>query len=166
MPLPGTTRISAPPPSGAMKVDVLEAVADHGEAEALVVANTLGSTYEAAAMALLRACRGGLLARIGTRGQEPFRYALTDKGRQRLEYFHGARWPGVSHLNSSLNSRSGDADMRTKKLYSGLYHCLECVYEVTLTAEPSLKCADCGGRLYEGALPEEEDEYDEDEGEG
>lgn len=52
--------------------------------------------------------------------------------------------------------------MRTKKLYSGLYHCPECVYEVTLTMEPSLKCQDCGGRLYEGELPDE-DEYDGDE---
>ncbi len=144
-----------------MKVDVLEAVADHGEAEALEVANTLGSTYEAAAMALLRAYRGGLLARIGTPRQEPFRYALTDKGRQRLDY--GARRHGVSHPSSPLNPRSGDADMRTKKLYSGSYHCPECVYEVTLTAEPSLKCPDCGGRLYEGELPEEEDDYDGDE---
>ena len=56
--------------------------------------------------------------------------------------------------------------MRTKRLYSGVYHCYECLYEVTLTAEASLKCPDCGSRLHEGELPGEregEDDYDDDE---
>jgi hypothetical protein len=44
-----------------MKADVLAAVADRGEADAVEVADALGFTYEAAAMALLRAYRGGLL---------------------------------------------------------------------------------------------------------
>ena len=38
-----------------MKADVLAAVADRGEADAVEVADALGFTYEAAAMALLRA---------------------------------------------------------------------------------------------------------------
>jgi hypothetical protein len=149
-----------------MKVDVLGAVADRGEAEAIEVAGALGLTYEAAAMALLRAYRSGLLARAGSLGREAFRYFLTDKGRQRLEYLDGTRGHSAS-LPSTLDSRSGDPDMRAKRLYSGLYHCYECVYEVTLTAEPSLKCPDCGGRLHEGELPgeaEDEDDYDENEG--
>ena len=148
-----------------MKADVLAAVADRGEAEAVEVADILGLTYEAAAMALLRAYRSGLLARIGSLGREAFRYFLTDKGRQRLEYLDGTRRHTASPP-SILKSRSGDPDMRTKRRYSGLYHCYECVYEVTLTAEPSLKCPDCGGRLHEGALPEEAedgDEYEDDE---
>lgn len=146
-----------------MKADVLAAVADRGEAEALEVASTLGLTYEAAAMALLRAYRSGLLARVGSLGREAFRYFLTDKGRQRLDYLDGTRRHTARRPS---NSRSGDPDMRTKRLYSGLYHCYECLYEVTLTAEASLKCPDCGGRLNEGELPEEregEDDYDEGE---
>jgi hypothetical protein len=147
-----------------MKVDVLAAVAGHGEAGAIEVADVLGSTYEAAAMALLRAYRGGLLARVGVVGQEAFRYSLTDKGARRLEYLSGTRAGGI-RPTSALNDRSGGHHMRTKKLYSGLYYCPACVYEVTLTSEPSLKCPDCGGRLYEGELPEEDDdeEYDEDD---
>lgn len=148
-----------------MKVDVLAAVADRGEAEAVEVAETLGLTYEAAAMALLRAYRGGLLARVGSFGREAYRYFLTDKGRQRLEYLDGTR-QHTANLPSILNSRSGDPNMRTKRLYSGLYHCYECVYVATLTAEPSLKCPDCGGRLHEGELPEEmedDEDYEEDE---
>lgn len=148
-----------------MKADVLAAVADSGETEALEVAGTLGLTYEAAAMALLRAYRGGLLARVGSLGREAFRYFLTEKGRQRLEYFSGIR-QRTAKRHPILNTRSGDAEMRTKRLYSGLYHCYECLYEVTLTAEASLKCPDCGGRLHEGELPAEreaEGDFDEDE---
>ena len=52
--------------------------------------------------------------------------------------------------------------MRSKRLHSGLYHCRECAYEITLTAEASLRCDDCKGRLYEGELPDEE-RYEEDE---
>ena len=147
-----------------MKVDVLAAVADRGEADAVEVADALGLTYEAAAMALLRAYRGGLLARTSTPGQQAFRYSLTDKGMRRLEYLAGPQ-RHAARPTSTPKSRSGDPDMRTKRLYSGLYHCPECVYEVTLTSEPSLKCLDCGGRLYEGKLPEEQDDddYDEDD---
>jgi hypothetical protein len=149
-----------------MKADVLAAVADRGEADAVEVADALGFTYEAAAMALLRAYRGGLLARSGALGLHAFRYSLTDKGTQRLEYLAAVTRRDTARSTSTLNSRSGDPDMRTKKLYSGLYHCSECVYEVTLTSEPSLKCPDCGGRLYEGELPEEpddDDDYEDDE---
>ncbi|HKW90965.1 MAG TPA: hypothetical protein VJX92_03635 [Methylomirabilota bacterium] len=134
-----------------MKVDVLASVADHGEAEALEVVAALGFTYQAAAMALLRAYRSGLLARIGTPGQEAFRYALTDKGRQRLEYIGGTRQHTVRSPKSVLlNSRSGDPDMRMKKLYSGLYHCPEYVYEDAhlgaLPKVPRLRWAALRGR--------------------
>jgi hypothetical protein len=146
-----------------MKADVLAAVADRGEADAVEVADALGFTYEAAAMALLRAYRGGLLARTGAPGLQAFRYSLTDKGVQRLEYLAGTQ-RHAARPRSTPNSSSGESDMRTKRLYFGLYHCPECVYEVTLTSEPSLKCPDCGGRFYEGELPEEsddDDDYDE-----
>jgi hypothetical protein len=51
--------------------------------------------------------------------------------------------------------------MRTKKLHSGVFHCQECLSEVDLTAEHSLKCQDCGGRLCEGGLPDEDGFEDE-----
>jgi hypothetical protein len=94
-----------------MKADVLAAVADRAEADAVEVADAVGLTYEAAAMALLRAYRGGLLARIGAPGLQAFRYSLTDKGRQRLEYFDGTR-PDAARHTYTPNSRSGDPDMR------------------------------------------------------
>jgi hypothetical protein len=117
---------------------------------------------EAAAMALLRAYRAGLLTRSGAGGHAGFRYALTQKGWERLEYLDGQRRPARRSRLASINPQPGDDDMRSKKLHSGLYHCPECVYEVTLTAEASLRCDDCKGRLYEGELPDEEP-YEEDE---
>ena len=98
-----------------------------------------------------------------------FRYTLTDKGFERLQYLGS---PSRDHaggilIPSSARAREGDVDMRTKKLHTGLYHCSICAYEVDLTAEASLKCEDCGGRLMTGPLPEpqedDEDEDDEDE---
>jgi hypothetical protein len=145
-----------------MKVDVLRAVAEWGEADARGVAEALGMHPEAAAMALLRAYRSGLLRRFGNGGSGGFRYDLSEKGWARLEYLDGqpnTLWPARS---VSLNRKQGDDDMRSKKLHSGLYHCPECLYEVTLTAEGSLKCDSCGGRLYEGELPPE-DEYNNEE---
>jgi transcription initiation factor IIE alpha subunit len=143
-----------------MKVDILSVLAERGEAEATEVAWALGVGYETAAMALLRAYRGGLVARTGAPGSEPFRYALTDKGAQRLDYLRAGGHPDRHAVHYSPTKVRGDDDMRSKKLHSGLYHCPECLYEVTLTAEASLRCEDCKGRLYEGELPDE-DSYDD-----
>ncbi len=145
-----------------MKVDVLGVVANQGEAEARDVAEAVGMNAEAAGMALLRAYRAGLLTRSGAGGHAGFRYALTQKGWERFEYLDGQRRPARRSRLASINPQPGDDDMRSKKLHSGLYHCPECVYEVTLTAEASLRCEDCKGRLYEGELPDEEP-YEEDE---
>jgi len=146
----------------AMKVDVLGAVANQGEAAARDIAEALGMNAEAAAMALLRACRAGLLTRTSASGNAGFRYAVTQKGWERLEYLDYDRCPARRSSLKSINPRQGDDDMRSKKLHSGLYHCPECVYEVTLTAEASLRCDDCKGRLYEGELPDEEQYEEED----
>ena len=140
----------------AMKVDILSVLAERGEAEATEVAWALGVGYEAAAMGLMRAYRGGLVARTGAAGPEPFRYALTDKGAQRLDYLRAGSDPDRRVVHYGPTKVRGDDDMRSKTLRSGLYHCPECLYEVTLTAEASLQCEDCKGRLYEGELPEEE----------
>jgi predicted DNA-binding transcriptional regulator len=69
-----------------MKVDLLGAVANQGEVEAREVAVLLGLSPAAAAMALLRAYRAGLLARTGANGGIGFIYALTEKGWLRLHY--------------------------------------------------------------------------------
>lgn len=140
----------------AMKIDVLGAVANQGEPEARDVAEALGMSVEGAAMALLRAYRAGLLTRSGAGGNAGFRYAMTQKGWERLEYLNGGRRPTRQSKVMSINPNQGDDDMRSKKLHSGLYHCPECLYEVTLTSEASLRCEDCKGRLYEGGLPDEE----------
>ena len=146
-----------------MKVDVLGVVANQGDADSREVAEGLSMSAEAAAMALLRAYRAGLVTRSGSGGTAGFRYALTQKGWERLKYLGGERRPARRPRLVSINPQQGEHDMRSKKFHSGLYHCPECVYEITLTAEASLRCDDCKGRLYEGELPDEEpDEEDED----
>ena len=117
-------------------------------------------------MTLLRAYRAGLVARSGVRGAQVFQYALTDKGLERLQYLAGSS-PSQREISAPTTLDRGDSDMRMKKVHSGLYHCRACLYEVDLTAEASLKCEDCEGRLSKGPLPEieedEEDDYEDDE---
>jgi hypothetical protein len=150
-----------------MKVDLLGAVANQGEVEARTVAVLLGLSPAAAAMALLRAYRAGLLTRAGANGGVGFTYALTDKGWLRFRYLAGKSEPtSPTPSRHTVNHTVGGHHVRTRKLYSGTYHCPQCLYEITLRVEGSLRCEDCGGRLYDGALPEEEgwngDDDDED----
>jgi hypothetical protein len=145
-----------------MKIGVLGVVANQSESESRDVAEALDMNAEAAAMALLRAYRAGLLTRASAGGSAGFRYAMTQKGWERLEYLNGGRRPTRQSRVISINPKQGDEDMRSKKLHSGLYHCPECLYEVTLTSEASLQCEDCKGRLYEGELPDEEPYEEED----
>ncbi len=147
------------------KVEVLSVLSEQGEVKAAEVAAALDITYEATAMALLRAYRAGLVARSGMQGTEVFRYALTDKGWERLQYLAAPSRSRQTETPST--SHRGDSDMRIKKFHSGLHHCRACLYEVELTAETSLKCEDCGARLLPGPLPEpeedDEDDHDEDD---
>jgi hypothetical protein len=150
-----------------MKVDLLGAVANQGEVEAREVAILLGLSPAAAAMALLRAYRAGLLARTGANGGIGFTYALTDKGWLRLPYLAGESEPSPQMPSRhAVNHTAGGHNVRTRKLYSGNYHCPQCQYEVALRDESSVRCEDCGGRLSQGPLPDEEswDPEDEDEG--
>ncbi|MFQ5932678.1 MAG: hypothetical protein ACE5MM_09730 [Nitrospiraceae bacterium] len=148
------------------KIEILSIVAEQEAVQASEVAEALDITYEAAAMGLLRAYRAGLAARSGLRGTEVFRYSLTDKGWERLQYL-AVPSRGRGAIASLTPSQRGDLDMRMKKTYSGLYYCPICLYEAELTAETSLKCEDCGERLWKGPLPEveegDEDDYEEDE---
>ena len=144
-----------------MKVDLLRAVADQGEVEAREVAELLEVSPAAAAMALLRAYRAGLLGRTGANGGVGYTYALTDKGWLRLHYL--ARETEPTSQPQTVDHPVRGHDMRTRKLYSGTYHCPQCLYEIALRDEGSLRCEDCGGRLFDGTLPEEEDSNGEDD---
>ena len=147
-----------------MKTELLGVVANLGEVEARGVAELLGMSATAAAMALLRAYRAGLLARAGANGGVGFTYTLTDKGRRRLD--HLSREPLPNPQTRSRNTKNhivGGHEMRTRKIYSGIYHCPQCQYEVALTDEGTVRCEDCGGRLHEGPLPDDDSWEDEDE---
>jgi hypothetical protein len=140
-----------------MKVDLLGGVANQGEVEARTAAVLLGLSPAAAAMALLRAYRAGLLTRAGAIGGVGFTYTLTDKGWLRFRYLAGESEPtSQTRSRHTVNHTVGGHDVRTRKLYSATYHCPQCPYEITLRDEGSLRCEDCGGRLDDGALPEEE----------
>ncbi len=113
-------------------------------------------------MGLLRATRAGLLGRVGG-GGGPFRYALTEQGWARLQYLSSrARGRGRAGPGPWRAGSPGGATMRIKRLYNGLYHCPDCLYEVELTGEASLKCEDCQGLLCEGPLPREVEEDEDD----
>ena len=88
-------------------------VDEQGDAEAMQVASALGLGYEAAAMALLRAYRGGLVARTGAPGSEPFRYTLTDKGEERLDYLRAAE-----RVTADFCSLLGNPASRAPRLQS------------------------------------------------
>jgi len=150
------------------KRDVLASLGDLGEADAAELANTLGVPYATTAMALLRLVRQHLASRVIDPQRGLYAYQLTDHGHARLAFFEdeGSAPPGQTEATTSRRhsplTKGGDL-MKHKKLHSGTYHCRECLYEVTLTAEASLQCDDCKGRLYEGELPEEEEEEYEEE---
>jgi hypothetical protein len=146
-----------------MKVDLLRAVANQGEIEARETADLLGLSQPAAAMALLRAYRAGLLARTDASGGVGYAYGLTDKGWLRLHYLARETTPTSRATSHTAHHPVRGHDMRTRKLYSGTYHCPQCVYEIALRDEGSLRCEDCGGRLFDGALPQEDDWTGEDE---
>ena len=69
------------------KRDVLAYLAETGDVDAVDVARTFNVAYPAAAMALLRLLRQGLVRRyIDDRGGT-YWYCLTDRGHDRLAYF-------------------------------------------------------------------------------
>ena len=68
------------------KVDVLELLGVHAGLSAEDVAGTLGVDRATAAMALLRLSRQGLAWRWLEADDARFRYALTERGAERLNY--------------------------------------------------------------------------------
>jgi DNA-binding MarR family transcriptional regulator len=66
---------------------LLEHLADMGSADAIDVAYTFGITYSAAAMALLRLSRQGLVHRYLDADDGRYFYELSEQGQARLEFF-------------------------------------------------------------------------------
>ncbi len=66
---------------------LLEHLAEIESADAIDVADTLGITYAAAAMALLRLSRQGLVHRYLDADDGLYFYELSERGRARLEFF-------------------------------------------------------------------------------
>lgn len=69
------------------KPDLLGFLADHKSADAFEVARAFELPYPAAAMALLRMTRQGLVERRLDPESGLYWYALSDHGRARLAYF-------------------------------------------------------------------------------
>lgn len=66
---------------------LLEHLAEIESADAIDVADTFGITYAAAAMALLRLTRQGLLRRYIGADEGHYYYELSERGHARLEFF-------------------------------------------------------------------------------
>ncbi len=69
------------------KYELLEYLADTGQANAQEVARAFGLPYAAAAMALLRLTRQGLVLRHVDPTAKIYWYSLSDRGMARLAYF-------------------------------------------------------------------------------
>jgi len=69
-----------------MKLDILRAVNLYGSTEAVHIAAEIGMPIGGGRMALLRAWRAGLVMRSGVPGREPFTYALSNRGLDRLAF--------------------------------------------------------------------------------
>ena len=69
------------------KHDLLEHLAKHGRADAMDIANRFAITYAAAAMALLRLARQGLVHRYLDPGDGLYFYELSERGHARLAFF-------------------------------------------------------------------------------
>lgn len=69
------------------KPELLDHLARMGNANACEVAEAFGLSYPAAAMALLRLTRQGLVARRLDPESAMYWYTLTEQGEKRLAYF-------------------------------------------------------------------------------
>jgi predicted ArsR family transcriptional regulator len=69
------------------KQDLLEHLVEAGSADAVEVANAFGISYPAAAMALLRLVRQGLVDRYVDPGDGVYFYQASGRGHERLAFF-------------------------------------------------------------------------------
>jgi MarR family len=150
------------------KADILHFLSRVPGASAADVTASLGVSLPAAGMTLLRLVRGGLACRTVDPHAQWYSYALTDKGRARLDFFAAADATRSGREAVAPRSRptawTGDATMKRKKLHTGIYHCPACFIEFDLVGEESLKCDQCGGPLATGSLDEVWADDEEDEG--
>lgn len=169
--------------SALTKYDVLAYLDEVGEAPAYDVADAFDVPYPTAAMALLRLVRQGLAARDVDPAKGIYRYALSDRGQDRLAYLTdldnptdrpgGGPPPGEDRAWTRTTAErrarvvgpqpEGDASMKQKKTHTGTFHCPHCYIEFELFSEESLKCDACGGPLAPGSLDEVWDDEDDDE---
>jgi DNA-binding MarR family transcriptional regulator len=70
------------------KQELLEYLANAQESDATEVASVFDVTYAAAAMALLRLSRQGLVKRFIDTESGMYWYCLSPRGRARLDFFH------------------------------------------------------------------------------
>jgi DNA-binding MarR family transcriptional regulator len=68
------------------KLQLLQCLADAGQADAFEVAEVCDVSYSTAAMALLRVVRQGLVARFFDPDRGIFWYSLTPSGHERIAY--------------------------------------------------------------------------------
>ena len=114
--------------------------------DAASVAVAFGVSYATAA--LLRLSRQGLACRdAGHDGV--FQYELTARGHERLAYFR--------------ELTDGGHTMKRAKTHTGVFHCPDCMIELDLVDEASLKCDECGGPLAVGGLDGVWDNGDDEE---
>lgn len=73
------------------KHELLEHLAEHKRADAMDIANNFATTYAAAAMALLRLARQGLVHRYLDPDDGLYFYELSERGHDRLAFFRNDR---------------------------------------------------------------------------
>jgi len=141
------------------KVDVLELLTSMKSVCAEEAADLLGVTRPTASMALLRLARQGLATRWLEATDPRLRYAISERGRDRLAYLVGGqteKWP------VEQEHQSGGADMKRAQTHSGDFYCPKCFIQFELVNEESLRCDTCKGPLAEGTL---DDVWDDDDDE-
>jgi DNA-binding MarR family transcriptional regulator len=140
------------------KVDVLELLTSMESVCAEEAADLLGVTRPTASMALLRLTRQGLATRWLETTDPRIRYAISERGRDRLAYLvdgQTEKWPiEREHL-------TGGADMKRAQTHSGDFYCPKCFIQFELVNEESLRCDKCKGPLAEGTLDEVWDDDDD-----
>ena len=72
---------------------LLEHLAERGRADAMEIADSFGLTYAAAAMALLRLARQGLVHRYTDPDDGLYFYELSERGHDRLVFFRNHHQP-------------------------------------------------------------------------
>jgi hypothetical protein len=141
------------------KADVLELLTSMESVCAEEAADLLGVTRPTASMALLRLARQGLATRWLEATDPRLRYAISERGRDRLAYLVGGqmeKWPVVREHHI------GGSDMKRAQTHSGDFYCPRCFIQFELVNEESLRCDTCKGPLAEGTL---DDVWDDDDDE-